>query len=109
MTGGYAKQPTSNDELQQQVQPSIRRASEAIVFINDAGYGTIISEDSLILSQAHLTHQDWTNPFDPSERSDGDIVQVNLADGKNTTAKLVACDRGTDVSLAKLEVPGPFP
>ena len=98
-SGGSAKQPTSNGELQQRVQASIQRASPAVVCIAGST-GTIISEDGLILSQAHVTHKD---------RSDGDIVQVILADGKETTAKLVACDRGAEVSLAKIDGPGPFP
>lgn len=102
-SGGSAKQPTSNDQLQQRVQASIQRASPAVVYINDHATGTIISEDGLILSQAHVTHRA------PAEREDGDIVQVVLADGKKTTAKLVAYDRGADVSLAKMEGPGPFP
>lgn len=98
-SGGSAKQPTSNVELQQRVQASIQRASPAVVCIAGST-GTIISEDGLILSQSHVTHDN---------RSDGDIVQVILADGKETTAKLVACDRGADVSLAKMDGAGPFP
>ena len=105
LSGGSAKQPTSNGELQQRVQASIQRASPAVVCIAGAT-GTIISEDGLILSQAHVTHVDYVTHKD---RSNGDIVQVVLADGKETTAKLVACDRGAEVSLAKIDGPGPFP
>lgn len=98
-SGGSAKQPTSNGELQQRVQASIQRASPAVVCIAGST-GTIISADGLILSQSHVTHDN---------RSDGDIVKVVLADGKETTAKLVAFDDGADVSLAKMDGAGPFP
>ena len=103
--GTSAKQPSSNPELQRRVQSSIQRASPAVVWIAGAT-GTIISADGLVLSQAHVTHVDYVAHKD---RSDGDSVQVIFADGKETTAKLVACDRGADVSLAKIDAPGPFP
>ena len=92
-------QPTSNGDLQRLVQSAIERASPAVVCIAGDS-GTIISADGYVLSEWHVTHAD---------RRDGDSVQVILASGKETTATLVAGDRGADVSVAKIDAPGPFP
>ncbi|WP_338286631.1 trypsin-like peptidase domain-containing protein [Luteolibacter sp. LG18] len=61
-----------------------------------SGSGTIVSEDGLILTAAHVV--------------DGaDTVDVVFPDGKKVTAKILGCDFDHDLALAKITEPGRYP
>lgn len=61
-----------------------------------AGSGTIVSEDGLILTAAHVTQGN-------------DTMVVLFPDGKEARCKVLGANYTRDVSLAKIEQPGKYP
>ncbi|MEJ8826993.1 trypsin-like peptidase domain-containing protein [Variovorax humicola] len=59
----------------------------------DLGSGVIIAGDGYILTSAHVI-------------ADVDETQVRLADGRHFNARVVGCDKRTDVGLLKIEARG---
>ncbi|MEJ8850688.1 trypsin-like peptidase domain-containing protein [Variovorax rhizosphaerae] len=59
----------------------------------DLGSGVIISSDGYILTSAHVI-------------ADTDETQVRLSDGRRFSARIVGCDKRTDVGLLKIDARG---
>jgi serine protease Do len=64
--------------------------------VSGAGSGTVVSADGLILTAAHVTNGN-------------DHMIVVFPDGKQVRCKILGADNRRDVSLAKIEQPGPYP
>jgi serine protease Do len=115
-------------ELQKRVEAAAEKVGPAVVAIEFAGAadlspaerqartfkpfcsGVIISADGLILSQCHVTHRlhysgvGSTKLLEPHKHT-----KVVLADGRILPAELLGADEASDLSLARLLEPGPFP
>jgi len=97
----YPKDLAALRQIESRVIEVAARAVPAVVQVN-AGTGVIIDAQGLILSQAHVTHAgDADKP--------GKRVEIVLQDGRIRTARLLGADRFHDLSLLRLEAPGPYP
>lgn len=97
--------------LDAQVREATRKALPAVVAISSlkGGSGVIISEDGLVLSQAHVTHGRAGIGFDPQNLAQpGSKTTVILHDGAQREAVLLGADMEYDLSLIKIVPPGPY-
>ena len=99
------------DELlprrQRQVQQVCRDVMDAVVSVNGAS-GVIISEEGIVLSQYHVSHQRPGEPY-ANSHPPGQKVPVIFHDGREGEGELLGADREYDLSLLKLVEPGPYP
>ncbi|MDX1965082.1 MAG: trypsin-like peptidase domain-containing protein [Pirellulales bacterium] len=114
--------PAELKKVEARVQHALAKALPCVVAVEAArkspplpgsrrepfGSGVIISEDGLILSQFHVSHQhDGTDSF--KSLPAGHALTVILFDGQRKRAKLLGADIVNDLSLLKLDDPGPYP
>ena len=99
------------DELlrrrQRQIQQVCRDVVDAVVSVKGAS-GVIISEDGIVLSQYHVSHERPGGPY-ANSYPPGQKVPVVFHDGREGEGELLGADRECDLSLLKLVKPGRYP
>jgi serine protease Do len=83
-----------------------------VVAVGPGGTGVIVSEDGLVLSQAHVTHGAWVLNLAESDKKGnerGRTIKVYLHDGSEVIADVLGRDVLYDLSVVKLRKPGPYP
>ena len=79
-----------------------------------AASGVLIDPSGLILTQRHVSHfrrdaEQRTNLENPHPHRPGEKAAVILADGRRLPATLLGSDAAHDLSLLRLDDPGPYP
>ena len=112
-----ATTPTETSDLQElerRTQEAIRKILPTVVAVksssgqlatqNGGPSGVIISQDGLVLSQAHVSHGSRN-----TVRRPGEATTVILSDGRAVEAKLLGADFVHDLSLLQITEPGSYP
>ena len=85
---------------------AVKSSSGQLASRNGGPSGVIISQDGLVLSQAHVSHGSRSRN---TVRRPGESTTVILSDGRAVEAELLGADFLHDLSLLQIVEPGPYP